>query len=184
MEPILVISDSNILIDLEEGNLSQEVFRLSCTIAVPDILFIEELKERHSHLLLLGLKTIPLTANSVQKAESLALLHHRPSRMDLLALALAEQENCILLTGDKSLREVAMNENVEVHGTIWIVEKMLIDKIIDHTLAKNSFNQMKNNGSRLPWDEVDALLIKYQIVEEPEITPRDFQIDVTLPLKI
>ncbi len=45
---LLLISDANILIDIEDGNLTPVIFRLPYEIAVPDILFELELRERHS----------------------------------------------------------------------------------------------------------------------------------------
>ncbi len=45
---LLLISDANILIDIEDGNLTSVIFRLPYEIAVPDILFELELRERHS----------------------------------------------------------------------------------------------------------------------------------------
>ncbi len=41
---LLVISDANILIDIEDGNLTSVIFRLPYEIAVPDILFELELR--------------------------------------------------------------------------------------------------------------------------------------------
>ena len=51
---LLLISDANILIDIEDGNLISVIFQLPYEIAVPDILFELELRERHSHLLQAG----------------------------------------------------------------------------------------------------------------------------------
>ena len=48
---LLLVSDANIFIDIEDGHLTPVVFRLPYEIAVPDILFELELRERHSHLL-------------------------------------------------------------------------------------------------------------------------------------
>ena len=73
---LLLISDANILIDIEDGNLTPVIFRLPYEIAVPDILFELELRERHSHLLEAGLKVKSLTAESVKKTESLSFKYH------------------------------------------------------------------------------------------------------------
>ena len=50
-----LISDANIFIDFECAGLTKPLFRLPMMIAVPDILFYEELEEMHSDLLSLGL---------------------------------------------------------------------------------------------------------------------------------
>ena len=47
-----------------------------------------------------------------------------------------------------------------MHGTIWIIEKLLKQKIIQQSQAKESFDAMRVNGSRLPWGDVDKLLNK------------------------
>ena len=47
---LLLISDANILIDIEDGHLTPVVFRLPYEIAIPDILFELELRERHSQV--------------------------------------------------------------------------------------------------------------------------------------
>ncbi len=158
---ILLISDANILIDMEDGNLTPVIFRLPYEIAVPDTLFELELKEQHGHLLQAGLQVRSLTAESVKKAEFLNCKYPRPSIMDHSALALAMQERCPLLTGDKYLRTAAKSEGIEVHGTMWIVEELLNQKIIAQAQAKHSFDSMKEKGSRLPWSDVEQLLNKW-----------------------
>ncbi len=51
----LLISDANILIDMEEGELISHFFQLPYDIAIPEILYHEEINELHSHLLSMGL---------------------------------------------------------------------------------------------------------------------------------
>jgi predicted nucleic acid-binding protein len=164
MGMLLLISDANILIDVEKGNLTPVIFCLSYEIAVPDILFELELRERHSHLLEVGLKVKSLTAESIKKTESLTQQYPRPSMMDHSALALALQEQCPLLTGDKDLRVAAKKEGVEVHGTIWIIEELLNQKIIQQPQAKGSFDAMRVKGSRLPWGDVEKLLSRWELL--------------------
>ncbi len=113
---LLLISDANILIDMEDGNLIPVIFQLPYEIAVPDILFELELRERHSHLLQAGLKIKSLNSASVKKTEFLTGQYPRPSMMDHSALALALQEQCPLLTGDKDLRVAAKKEELKCMG--------------------------------------------------------------------
>lgn len=162
---LLLISDANILIDMEDGNLIPAIFQLPYEIAVPDILFELELREKHSRLLQAGLKIKSLNSESVKKTEFLIGQYPRPSMMDHSALALALQERCTLLTGDKDLRVAAKKEGVEVHGTIWIIEELLNQKIIQQSQAKGSFDAMKVKGSRLPWGDVEKLLNRWEVVE-------------------
>ena len=164
MQKLLLISDTNILIDIEDGSLTPIVFRLSYEIIVPDILFELELKEQHTHLLAAGLKIKSLSTESVKRTEALNLKYPKPSIIDHSALALSIQEKCPLLTGDKDLRDAAKNEGVEVHGTIWIIEQLLTQKLILQTQARRSFDSMKAKGSRLAWGDIEQLLNRYELI--------------------
>ena len=157
----LLISDANILIDLEEGQLLEHFFRLPYQFKVPDILFEEELKTHHGHLLGVGLQVGELTAEAMLDAVGLIQKHGAPSRNDCFALALARQEQCPLLTGDRALRSAADEEAVIVKGSLWVVEQMVIHNVIDKTQARQAYDRMRDSGRRLPWtmahQRLDAL---------------------------
>jgi predicted nucleic acid-binding protein len=155
---LLLISDSNVFIDIEDGKLTPVIFQLPYEIAVPDTLFELELGEQHRHLVEAGLKVKSLTSESVKRTEALSVKYQRPSMMDHSALALAIQEKCPLLTGDRDLRSAAKSEGVEM--PLWIIEELLNRKLIKQAQAKSSFDFMKAKGSRLPWGDVEKLLSK------------------------
>lgn len=159
---LLIISDTSVLIDIECGELTAAMFRLPFQFAVPDILFAEELAERHGHLSELGLISKTMSGDLVDEAYNLHQKYIKPSVNDMLALALAKYEGCQLLTGDKALREVAMQFNIEVHGTIWLIEQILQNKKITVEAARDGFQRMKDSGSRLSWGEVDRILKRYK----------------------
>jgi hypothetical protein len=94
----LLISDANILIDLEDGGLITEVFRLPFQFKVPDMLFVDELEADHWYLLDHGLLLGELTPESMADVELLVQKYNKPSRYDCFALVLAKQERCPLLT--------------------------------------------------------------------------------------
>ncbi len=157
---LLIVSDTSVLIDIEQGELTSAMFSLPCQFIVPDILFASELAERHSHLLQLGLISKTLNGDLVAEAYLLHKKYIRPSVNDMLALTLAKHENCQLLTGDKALREAAIELNVEVHGTIWLVEQMIQNENITVEVASVGFQRMREAGSRLPWVDVEMMLGK------------------------
>lgn len=160
----LLISDANILIDMEAGGLLRPMFRLDATFGVPDILFEEELREQHPELPRLGLKSLELHDVTVQYAAALVVKYQATgvSINDLLALALAQQESCPLLTGDAKLRTVAECENIEFHGTIWLVGQMIAGRVIVVRQATTAYDKMKRAGRRLPWDEVKQQLEQFK----------------------
>ena len=155
----LLISDTNILIDLEEGGLIAELFKLPFQLQVPDLLFVDELEANHGYLLDYGLQLGELNPASMAEVEVLAAKYAKPSRYDCFALVLAKQLHCPLLTGDKNLRLAAEQENVEVKGTLWIVEAMLTQQLIDSQTVRRAYQSMKQKGRRLPWDVAEKRLL-------------------------
>lgn len=157
---LLIVSDTSVLIDIEQGELTSAMFSLPWQFAVPDILFYSELAKRHGHLLQFGLINKTLNGELVAEAYLLHQKYIRTSVNDMLALTLAKNERCQLLTGDKALREAAKELNVEVHGTIWLVEQMVQHEKITIEVARVGFQRMRDAGSRLPWSEVELLFDK------------------------
>jgi len=158
----LLISDANILMDIEVGDLAAPMFSLGYQFAVPDILYFEELEEQHAHLLNMGLKTMTLSAKGVARVESLSQAYAKPGRNDLFALALAEDKHCPLLTGDAALRQAAEMERVEVKGTVWLIEEMVREQRITVTVARAALHKMRVNGRRLPWEVAEKRLDKLE----------------------
>lgn len=150
-----LISDANIIIDMEVGGILNLMFRLPETFAVPDILYIEELSEQHSELPGLGLEVMRLRAEFVAEAFRLRETYNKPGMNDLFALALAKQETCPLLTGDKDLREAADQEEVQVNGTLWLIQRLFDEGIMQIEAIEEAYEIMEREGRRLPWKEVE-----------------------------
>lgn len=154
----LLISDANILIDLQDGGLITELFKLPYQFRVPDLLYYDELEDNHRDLLRYGLQIGELTPESMAKAEQLAQKYKQPSRYDCFALVLAMQEACPLLTGDQNLRKAAEQEQIEVKGTLWLIEALVTQQIITIQIAREAYKAMKQTGRRLPWAEAENRL--------------------------
>jgi len=86
----------------------------------------------------------------------------QPSRSDCFALVLAKQEQCPVLTGAKSLRKVAESEQVEVHGTLWVVGGLLQHQLITPDSARVAYQKMKAKGRRLPWSIAEKSIKDYE----------------------
>ncbi len=149
----VLISDANVLIDMEAGELLELMFALPFEFKVSDMLFIDELSHQHAHLLDLGLRQTELTSDSMMDAMRMTHAYRDPSRYDCFSLALAKQEGCPLLTGDAALRKAAQIESVTVMGTIWLVEQMIEHTLINKLAAERAYQSMRDAGSRLPWGD-------------------------------
>lgn len=159
----LLISDANIFIDMHVAGIIRLMFQLQTEIAVPDILYEEELREHHSDLPGYGLRILSIQAAYIDEAYRLAGNYPAASHNDLLALSLAKQESCPLLSGDAALRKAAVSENVEVKGTLWLMGKLMDEGLITVEKTESAYAVMKREGRRLPWAEIRKQIKKYKI---------------------
>ncbi|WP_163575263.1 PIN domain-containing protein [Halomonas faecis] len=151
---LLLISDANVIIDLEAGELIEKLFELPYRFATPDVLYEEEIEPDSPHLAGWGLEVLVIGGDYIDYAVELG---HRygdePSFNDRLALALAKQESCPLLTGDQNLRVLAVREQAEVRGTIWIFTELIEFGKVSKETAHAALAMMKQRDRRLPWDK-------------------------------
>lgn len=156
----ILVSDANIFIDMDVADLTRPMFRLDDDFATPNVLYQEELAHHHPELPGLGLRVVRLSSACVSEVEQLTLVYREPSTNDLFALALAKERQWPLLSGDRRLREAARAEGVEIHGTLWIVERMIETRTITWSRAENGLELMRQADRRLPWNDVDAMMAR------------------------
>lgn len=163
----LLISDANILIDMESGALMETLFRLPMQFGIPDLLYYEEIEPGSPELEALGLQIMEVRGDFVAYAQQLPGRYNhqlparhgaKPSHNDYLALALAKQEDCTLLTGDTNLRLVADSEQVAVMGTIGLLCAMIEHQLLTVDAALLALDRMKSGKRRLPWPEAERIL--------------------------
>ena len=167
----LLISDANILIDMEAGALMEPLFRLLMQFGIPDLLYFEEIEPGSPGLEALGLQIMEVSGDFVKYAEGLPHQYNhmlpakngqKPNHNDYLALALAKQEACTLLTGDTNLRIVASSEQVSVMGTIGLLCAMVENQLLSVADALKALQKMKEGKRRLPWHDAEKLLLSLQ----------------------
>ncbi len=157
---MLLVSDANIFIDFDVAGLTTELFRLPHEIVVPDVLYEQELANRHPHLLKLGLQVRSLTGDQVGEAYRFQLKYRAPSVNDLFALTLAKNLGCPLVTGDRRLRAAAEAEGLQLLGTLTLVEHLIVHSIARVQDVRSAYERMRAGGRRLPWDEVEEQLAR------------------------
>lgn len=156
---LLLISDANILIDMEAGELMEKLFQLPMQFAIPDILYWEEIEPGAPGLEDQGMRILEVTSEYVAYAAGLqAKYGTNPSLNDYLALALAKQEGCPLLTGDQALKLAAQQEDVTVMGTVWLLRTMVENQLLSIDDALAALALMKEGKRRLPWIDAERIL--------------------------
>ncbi len=159
----LLISDANVVIDIIDGGLLEGMFSLEYEYGIPDLLYEDELRVNHSELSKIGLQIMGQSDIALNDTTALYEKYRKSgvSVYDCMALSLARQHGCPLLTGDGVLRQAAMIEKIVVRGTIWLVEQMIKSGVISADRANAAYLAMKEKGSRLPWDEVRKQISQY-----------------------
>ncbi len=69
---------------------------------------------------------------------------------------------CPILTGDRKLRLEAEGRGVKVHGTIWVITRLVEDGLIDKSKGVELLETLKEVNSSLPFDEIDNLIKSYR----------------------
>lgn len=151
-----VVCDANVLIDLETGGLLEIFFELPFRFHVPAHLYQSDLAQRHPRLRRRLHLDVP-DADAMRDVFRLNRKYGGIDASDSFALELALRREWLLLTGDRELRAAAACEGAPVHGTLWVVERMLDRGRILPRRAREAFDSMKAAGRRLPWDRARAL---------------------------
>jgi predicted nucleic acid-binding protein len=160
--PSLCVVDANILIDLHIGGLLRELFRLPFRFVAPDVIVAELHDPDGGTLVEYGLESEELSGAQVLEVASLLARHRHVSANDLFALVLARTLKVTLLTGDWHLTQVAVQERVPVHGTLWVLDEMVRLGVIAPFQAAQAVEQMLAKGSRLPQAECQERLRRWR----------------------
>ena len=163
----VVISDSSCLIDLRKTSLLDAFLRLPYELLIPNTLFEEELLKftatQKRALVRAGMKVVDLSGDSVLRARQIARDMPHLSIHDGFAFALAQSyPGCILLTGDRQLRRFARKQSIEVHGVLWVVDKLHAHAISTAAMLHAALRILNGDPTvHLPRHELAAYLKRY-----------------------
>lgn len=157
--PVIVI-DTSCMIDLRKVDLLKALLQLPYTFVAPDVLFDGEWlcleEDEKAALCEKGLEVRELTAEAVGKASQYFKEHASLALNDCFALALAEEtEDCTLLSGDSSLRQVAESAGIQVHGVLWVIDELEIHRVVEIRILHDALEVFHGDDTIfLPENEV------------------------------
>lgn len=157
----VLVTDTNIWIDLENGGILVEVFQLPYQLFIPDIAIPELIRPRWETLEVLGLRAHELPAEQMVELIQLRQLHKNLSIIDLAAFLLAKMLDATLLTGDWRLNELANASGLSVHGVLWVLDEMVRFKALAPGQAAIALERMLELGARLPTEECSNRLTRW-----------------------
>lgn len=157
-----ISSDTNIWLDFDAISRVDLPFRMPCTY----IMYQEALrKEIVTPATLLGdlkkygLVGVELTTEEFFYASDLARKYVKLSGYDRTALAIAKFRKIPLLTGDNALRKAAKKEQVEVMGTIGLLDRLYDGEHISKEEYQYCLQSLlQHEERRLPRDEIEKRL--------------------------
>ena len=86
-------------------------------------------------------------------------------RGEVEAVVQASQFGAAVIVDDPWGRDLAARDDLDFHGTIWVLQRFHELELISSTALRDGFASLRRRGTRLPWDTVSALLV--EIGEQP-----------------
>lgn len=129
----ILISDASRLIDLRKASLLEAFVQLPYDLVIPDVLFEQELVQfldAEKELIKENLRVLSLSSEGVRRVQSVNRDYPALTLNDCFVFVLAEQtSDCILMTGDRNLRDLASTSGIEVHGVLWGIDEMFTSRV-------------------------------------------------------
>lgn len=157
----VLVTDTNIWVDLENGGILVEVFRLPYQFFTPDFAIPELIHPRWETLEVLGLRAHELPAEQVIELGQLRQAHRNLSIIDLATFLLAKILDATLVTGDWRLNALANENGLAVHGILWLLDEMVHFKALAPGQAASALTRMLEFGARLPAEECNNRITKW-----------------------
>lgn len=163
----IVVSDTNVFIDLISIGLQEQFFQLPLEVHTTDMVVFEVNRSGQSDIMkdLIDrccMKVKTHTPEEMLPYFQLAHTKYNLSAADFSVLTYSKKNNYVLLTGDGKLRKVALTEGVEVHGTIYIIAEMVEHHILTELQGAMKLECLLNSNPRLPKSIINRLIEKWR----------------------
>ncbi len=160
IEEKIVISDTNIFLDLIAINILDKFFLLPCDICTTDFVIneIEQPKQNavvSKHIDTKNLSVVSFDFDELAEIEEM----YNSSSISITDCSVwyyAKKTGGRLLTGDGRLRKVAESDKIKVSGILYIFDNLVEYGILDKTSATTLLQQLIAINSRLPKQECES----------------------------
>ncbi len=159
----LLVTDSSVFFDVIKIHALSEFFALKYEICTTDFVKNEIQESEQRVQIEAFIRSKKLTVFELNGDEIDEVIRFKTTRVfrtliDKTVLWKAKQLGCPLLTGDGKLRKEALEQGVEVHGSLWVVEQFVKQEIVNKKRGIEFLDQLKGINDRLPLDEIDRLI--------------------------
>jgi predicted nucleic acid-binding protein len=164
----LVVSDTNIWIDLLALRLIDEFLSLSWNIHSTDLVLWElnaaQRDDLESYISSGRLTIRNADYDFIARCEAVVQSNARLSLADVSVYVYAAEINAMVLTGDKVMREFSQSQGIETHGILWLLNELVVQGILTPVKAAEYLERLMEINSRLPNDECEKLFNNWLIM--------------------
>lgn len=154
--------DANYVFDLDAGGILDCPLYLGYAFLMTNFIAHEIQTISPERLRFCGLQIVDLEPGQVSDIYELAREHRGLSYRDLSAFVLARDTHSVLVTGDGHLRTMAEENDIECHGTLWMLDALVEGGILKGPRAADAVRTMQTNNRWLPKAECDARIQKWK----------------------
>lgn len=163
----IIVSDTSALIDLKKGRLLDAFLGLPYEFIIPAALLDTELLSfSKTEITALRKRMTVATLDGKGMEAVQAILADCPalSTYDGIAFVVAqERPGCIMLTGDRRLRERAETFHMECHGVLWVIQEIEKARLASANVILKALLAWQDDFTvRLPRADLDALITRFK----------------------
>ena len=144
----IIVNDANILIDLVDLKILPYFFQLEFEFHTTAII-LDELFEEQKEALFPYIETGSLIVDDITDEDLIEIVMIRASKpslseQDCSAFFQAQKFTAALITSDNTLRKFAQNNNIEVHGHLWVFDNLVNNRILTGKTACKKLEELCN----------------------------------------
>ncbi len=159
----IIITDTNIITDLSNANILGKFVSLD-NVYISDVIKSDEINSDTGNKSIIDkFKTLSATPEQIIEMMEISKLNRKLSKYDALNYIISRDNNGILATGDKRLKDFSELNGIEVIRTLRIIQLMVENKIISKDEAINACTLLLNNKStRIPKGDLEKVIKQYE----------------------
>jgi len=161
----ILINDACVFFDLIDLDLVDAFFSMDYDFFTSIHVLNEFLYEPQKELIVKYIETGELIIDNCSDiSDTINLFENFPvlSYSDCSLLELAMRMEAILITSDKSLRNIAAKYSVKVIGTLGVIKKLVSERIITNEEAINKLYEYLKINDRAPVDQTKKMIIELE----------------------
>lgn len=159
----IIITDTNIITDLSNSNILDKFVKLD-NVYISDMVKRDEINSDTGNVKIIKeFKTINATSEEIDEIFKISQETHRLSPYDIINFIIARNNNAILATGDKKLKDYSETNGIEVIRTLKIIKLMKEKNVITPKEAIDACTKLKeNNNTRIPSADIDNTIKDFE----------------------